>query len=285
MKLPQVDTYLESEVPLYLECVIPLFFIEQKRGWANIQATIPTKYRIRNVSKVAIEYVLGLDVSENEKKKKEIELEKSSVRSKWASLGSTLSFYAQEVGGLLNNFPGHPVATVEESQQPFIAIFDNDRWLSLDSWIIQARDRLLNMKGNLRETIEDVRDNNSNLQQELSELEGQLLFQDAATAEARDEYYKEESNRRLLGERLADLDEDLIKNQDALKLQKYGATIQASVAFGDCPTCHQPVVDSLLEQPNSQVPMSLEKNIDFIKQQKHAANLLLSQSERNVITK
>ncbi len=285
LDLPLVDTYEEKEVPLYLECIFPLFFIEQKRGWSNIQATTPTKYRIRNVAKAATEYVLKLDVAANQNKKKEIELEKASVRSEWLSLGSTLSFYAQQVGGLLNNFPNQPVASVDESRQPNIAIFEGEKWLSLDSWIIQEREKLLGMKGELRDTVEDIQETNSNLQQELNELEEALLFQEAAAAKARDDYFNEESNRNLLNERLEALEEDLIKNQDALKLQKYGASLQTSVAFGDCPTCHQPVVDSLLEQPSSHTPMSLEKNIEFIKQQKHAATLLLSQAEQNLVTK
>ncbi|HFX0652692.1 TPA: hypothetical protein ACIDYP_000001, partial [Pseudomonas aeruginosa] len=66
--LPDVVTFEGKETKLYLECIFPLFFIEQKRGWSEIQANIPTNYGIRNVKKNAAEFCLGFDSFEQEKK-------------------------------------------------------------------------------------------------------------------------------------------------------------------------------------------------------------------------
>lgn len=66
--LPNVVTYDGRETKLYLECIFPLFFIEQKRGWSEIQANTPTQYSIRNVKKAAAEFCLGIDSFEYEKK-------------------------------------------------------------------------------------------------------------------------------------------------------------------------------------------------------------------------
>lgn len=50
-ELPNVVTFDGGEVKLYIECIFSLFFIEQKRGWSEIQANIPTIYGIKNVKK------------------------------------------------------------------------------------------------------------------------------------------------------------------------------------------------------------------------------------------
>ena len=81
-ELPNVITYDGNEVKLYLECIFPLFFIEQKRGWSEIQANIPTHYHIKNVKKVAMEFCLAVDSFELEKKvtRNEEENRKSRIR-------------------------------------------------------------------------------------------------------------------------------------------------------------------------------------------------------------
>jgi hypothetical protein len=59
-ELPEVALYDGRTSPLYLETIFPLFFVEQKRGWAGIQAQIPTYLRIRDVGRRNVEFVLAL---------------------------------------------------------------------------------------------------------------------------------------------------------------------------------------------------------------------------------
>ncbi|MBA7675526.1 hypothetical protein ES703_83762 [subsurface metagenome] len=49
LELPNVKRFKGEDVPLYVECVAPLMFIEQIRGWSGIQATLPQGFGIRNV--------------------------------------------------------------------------------------------------------------------------------------------------------------------------------------------------------------------------------------------
>jgi hypothetical protein len=72
LELPHVKRFKGEDVPLYVECVASLMFIEQIRGWGGIQATLPQSFGIRNVAKLAVEYILGLDVIENEKRRIQI---------------------------------------------------------------------------------------------------------------------------------------------------------------------------------------------------------------------
>lgn len=64
-ELPDVLRYDGKTSPLYLECIFHLLIVEQKRGWSGFQANLPTQYRIREVDKKAIEFLLGFDTYEN----------------------------------------------------------------------------------------------------------------------------------------------------------------------------------------------------------------------------
>jgi len=58
VELPTYDNKLSK---LYFENILPLFFVEQRAGWSQIQARQVTRYNIKDVKKVAFEYVFGLD--------------------------------------------------------------------------------------------------------------------------------------------------------------------------------------------------------------------------------
>ncbi len=56
-----IPTYDNTESKLYIENIISLFFVEQRVGWSQIQARQVMRYGIRDVKKVAFEYLMGLD--------------------------------------------------------------------------------------------------------------------------------------------------------------------------------------------------------------------------------
>ena len=58
VELPTYDNKLSK---LYFENILPLFFVEQRAGWSQIQARQVTRYNIKDVKKVAFEYLFGLD--------------------------------------------------------------------------------------------------------------------------------------------------------------------------------------------------------------------------------
>ncbi len=56
IELPFVPKYNdEKEIPLYIQTLIPLMFIEQVRGWSGIQSTIPKVYGIEAVNNLTFE--------------------------------------------------------------------------------------------------------------------------------------------------------------------------------------------------------------------------------------
>jgi hypothetical protein len=59
--LVELPTYDQKYSKLYFENILPLFFVEQRAGWSQIQARQVTRYNIKDVKKVAFEYLFGLD--------------------------------------------------------------------------------------------------------------------------------------------------------------------------------------------------------------------------------
>lgn len=57
----ELPTYDQKLSKLYFENILPLFFVEQRAGWSQIQARQVTRYNIKDIKKVAFEYLFGLD--------------------------------------------------------------------------------------------------------------------------------------------------------------------------------------------------------------------------------
>lgn len=82
LKPVEVPTYDQKYSKLYFENILPLFFVEQRAGWSQIQARQVVRYNIKDVKKVAFEYLFGLDrfnlhLSELQLKEIDIQLKKS----------------------------------------------------------------------------------------------------------------------------------------------------------------------------------------------------------------
>ncbi|WP_316863403.1 ATP-binding protein [uncultured Cohaesibacter sp.] len=60
-ELPNVPRFDGTECPLYLETLFPMFFVEQKRGWSTVQGPLPTHFRIQDINRRVLEFVLNLD--------------------------------------------------------------------------------------------------------------------------------------------------------------------------------------------------------------------------------
>lgn len=57
----ELPTYDQKLSKLYFENILPLFFVEQRAGWSQIQARQVVRYNIKDIKKVAFEYLFGLD--------------------------------------------------------------------------------------------------------------------------------------------------------------------------------------------------------------------------------
>jgi hypothetical protein len=275
--LPTVKTYQDEDILLYMECIFPLFFIEQTRGWSGLQSTTPTMYQIKNVQRVAVEFVLNLDVSEIIKKKQQILLRKTLLRNKWDSLKNGLDYISSSCDGLVRNYPSHPITTIEHRNIPFVSVKKDNEWIRLDEYLIFLRECLGNSKSGMDVVLEST-DNNAN--QELKVLKNTLYSKQMMLETTQELIAQEKGAAYSLRERIVQLELEIKNNQDIIKLKRYGAIVQSKLEQGECPTCHQVIGEVLLKQPNDKEFLSLDDSLMFLKQQKEATKFLLNQPEQ-----
>ena len=88
--LPKVNYTDGSERKLYLQALFPSFTIEQKNGWSDFLSTIPY-YKIRDPKSKVIEFILNLDVLENQKKKTNLNFDKKIIEHQWVEILAKLT--------------------------------------------------------------------------------------------------------------------------------------------------------------------------------------------------
>jgi hypothetical protein len=82
------------------------------------------------------------------------------------------------------------------------------------------------------------------------------------------DYRTEGSQLTATERRIATLEEDLQKNLDVLKLRNLGSTAATPALAPDrCPTCDQPIEDTLLPQSGIGGTMPIEDNVEYVRTQ------------------
>ena len=282
LDLPRVPTYKGREVPLYLQCVFPLLFIEQQRGWSQIQATTPTWFGIRNVKQKAIEYILDLDVYEIQSRKQEVNIKKEKIRDKWRSVNSKLEGIAEGVGGVLKNMPSKPTTSISVDDAPNIFYPMDEGFVSVDDYLISLRERFEDIKKDAEIAYKEHTKEEEEYADRLEDAEEDLMILESRLKSIKKEINQERENLNMLNKRISSLTEDIEKNRDAKKLREYGADLGMSMTNDECPTCHQSIDGILLDQNEDRSPMSIDKNIEFLKMQKSATEKLREESKDSI---
>ena len=278
-ELPSVLRYDGSSAPLYLECLFPLMIIEQKKGWSAIQARFPQHYRIRDVSRRAIEFLLKLDGEKTIIEKQRLEAAQTMLRNQWKAALQKCAYLARSVHGSVQGLAEEPIAAWPPEVEPVIVVPKGEDWIALKDHC-----------SHLKETHDQL------IAIELPKVEVAAPAISDALDETREElkHYEDEEQRLVdvveadqasisgLEQRLAALKEDIQRNKDARKLRTLGSVAHFSITKGVCPTCQQEVEDSLLPRVSEQKPMTLDENISFLEEQKKTFDAMLANA-RNVM--
>lgn len=268
LKIPYVKRFQGEDVPLYVECVAPLMFIEQIRGWSGIQATLPQSFGIRNVAKLAVEYILGLDVIENEKRRIQILEEANQIREDWRCIRESMSQLASQVGGKLMNVPSGPVTGLPD--EPWIGASINGKDLiTLSDLLVAKRSLLVESSGPEMAKVAG----SGELELKLKNQENQLLVTQAELSQLRSDIRAEEDELHTLKNRRDFIKADIQRNRDIKRLRDFGVETELLVLQGKCPTCNQTIQDSLV--PTGSAVMGVEENIIFLKSEAEAVDLLV----------
>ncbi|MBE2992552.1 AAA family ATPase [Sphingomonas sp. CFBP 13603] len=274
--LPTVKRYDGGDTMLYLETIFPLFYVEQKSGWSSIPAAIPTHFRIRDVAKRSVEFLLALETHALELRRQELELQLGIARTRWSATIDEIRSLTGAQGLRVQQLSQAPTTMQAEIQGAYLQAGHGDEWRNLDALLAELQERL--------ETFDTVAIPNAEgvAVEAAAEVDRVTLEIQEINRERNDIFRGRQAElvqRQSTMTRIAQIDEDLKKNQDALKLQNYGSKASVDLSPHHCPTCEQPLMDALLPQGTIEPLMSLDDNIEFLSAQRAIFKRLVGRSD------
>lgn len=277
--LPEVQTYDGRDSVLYLQCVFPYFVVEQKRGWASLTPPIPPQFRIKDPHRRSIEFLLNLDASKIAAKRIELNSRIKDVENSWAIITNEIQYLAGAIGGVVKSLPNKPIAHWPPEILPVIQIHRENEWITLDDLLRRNREELNALR---KEEIPVVNTVASSANNELADAQEELNEKEVVAAKLLNSLELERGEVRAIELRIEKIREDIQRNKDAQTIVSLGS-IAPNVVQQICPTCHQPIGDSLLPLAEEQNVMSLGDNILFLEEQLRTFNASLKNA-KNIVS-
>ena len=254
--LPDLVTHDGKPTRLYLECIFPLFFIEQKRGWSEIQANTPTYYGIKSVKKAAIEFCLGVESYTKKNRLAELNAITSDIEMHWDKIISSAASLA-EFGGLKLQLG----STLEkESFFPLISfqVPHQDKFTEIAPYLDGLNSTLSNILGSIRKWPH---------YNEVSELTTQKrgLLRDSDNLVQKQEGLL--ISVQKAEEKVSNIAVELDRYKQLKRLHDVGSEVSFEVEVTSCPVCESDMYDSLAKVPVKAKPLSVEQNIEYLKNQ------------------
>lgn len=262
-QLPTVRRYDSPDGKLYLETIFPLFWVEQKVGWSSIPAAIPTYLKIREVQKRAVEFIMDLDIHKLELERQRLQERVDQNARDWRNLWDEVDRYARRNGGKTEALPQRPTTVSDDLSKAHILIAEKATWISLKEVLAQLRRRLAELN---EVPVPAVGASLDHLVRELEALGKQVEDLNRKRIEVYKVKQLKDADIGSLKRRIRSLADDMQKNQDVQKLQRYSGS-SGSLTPDHCPTCEQSLSDSLMSQQVLTAVMPIEDNIEYIRSQ------------------
>jgi hypothetical protein len=276
-KLPTVPRTDGGESLLYPATIFPLLFVEQKRGWTGIQSTLPYYFKIKDVRKRAIEFMLDLGVHDLLVKKQQLKFKHDKLLNYWEQWYFQLSNKAKLIRGEVVGLKKQPhkefsVHAIE------VEISHKKRMILLDDLLVKYKADLEAVKAQRVKEIDSDFDVNR-VKKAVSEKEILLQVE-------QDNYNEELQKLQLLGSnlsslklRLDSLNENKRKYEDLKKINELDSLNGLSIDEGNCPACEQPVEDALLPNIVEHDVMSANESLEYLKNQLKTFSFIFDNSQ------
>jgi len=273
--LPEVITTKGEMSHLYLQQIAPAFIIEQKSGWSDFFATLPY-YPMRNTESRVVEFILDLDVFENQKRKQQLSANKQQINTKWNLLFLQFNKLAEKCGGTLRGLEQN-ASIINSIGGIYIAMLKNEKEITLTDFNEQQKEELAVLEKQQTTTVGSNINKNEEALKKLTDKLNQLsLNYEMLSPELN---YDNEKLKQYT-KQLEAVSEDLRKNKGALKVKSLGHELPAETADDSCPACHQPIKDSLLPSEIKQTPMRIEDNVSFLEAQQKMIEVYIKGQEK-----
>lgn len=275
--LPVVQTFDGGECPLYLQCIFPYLVVEQTRGWSTIQPPLPSQFRIRDIHRRSVEFILDMDAHRIALRRQELVQERNRLLVEWTKLVTQAGDIAKAVSGVSRGIPARPTATWPPEVRPVILLPSEDNWISAEE-VLQCETNKLAVL--VHQEIPRVSEITSAVELELEAAEEDLKDREVVLSRSLESLELERQEADSIRKRLETLQEDIQRNKDVQTLREMGSNRFSTISQGTCPYCHQSIQDSLVPLSRDQPVMSLDENIDFLLEQQRTFNGVLANTER-----
>ena len=277
-ELPTVKRYDAPDGKLYLETIFPLFWVEQKVGWSSIPAAIPTYLRIREVHKRAVEFIMNLDVPRLELRRQQVLEDLATNARDWRLHLDEVERIVRRGGGRIEGLSTKPTAIALDLDQARVFVAEGGKWEPLSDLLVRFRAQVANL---LSGPIPEVGATAENLQGKLDELTRRVEMLNSARLRNFGSKQIKDADVGSLKRRIKSLEEDLQKNQDVQKLQRFSRSV-ADLTPERCPTCEQALIDTLLTQDALTAVMPIEDNIAYLRSQLAMFRDILAREEETL---
>lgn len=277
LNLPSVSSSSGGEVKLYIQTIFSALLIEQKRGWTDYIANTPY-FAIRDVRTKIVEFLLGLDVFENDRIKASLISKLTDIQSCWAEEKVKIRLLEEEhsisVVGVKNT-----TDDMFDSKLVRVAKDIDGSNVDLNNYIVELVRKIEAIEESENRMKDDASIELVEAYKESKEmLDKHVSMFDSGNAEIR-------LSRLRLSEYLATksgIEKDLEKNRIAKKLKQFGAEQGLSLAHDSCPACHQHIDDSLFLAESLLQPMSIEENVKYLDSQKKMVTRYIEGLEKTI---
>jgi hypothetical protein len=280
ISLPEVPSYDDVDRKLYLQVLFSAMFIEQKRGWSDLFACLPTYLKIREPQKRVVEFLIGLETLKIEQLKQQCKVKEEAIKQSWREnirvISKTLSRYNCVIKGIGDKPEILGDTYIDRIQ--IMKVNNSNEEVELSVYISELKKEievLMQKPVEVGANIDEIEDALAKKQEELNEIEELLETE-------RKKRSLEEASIIALKENLDTIKLDLINNKDVKKIKKLGSTQDWKVNNDLCPTCNQPIQDMLLLQDLDLKVMSVDENIKHLESQKSMIEFAIKTHNYNI---
>lgn len=260
--LPEVINNQGQPAHLYIQQIAPIFMIEQKSGWSDFFSTMPY-YGIKQATSRVIEFILNMDIFENQKKKIELNYREDCLKETWKTEYIKISNLARDTRYDLQGLTENP--SILNIKEVFLAKETKNGVIDIESELSLLQKEYEELS---QTPVKSVGENAEIFEKELNNLQYILKKKSLLYDVLNSDLLLNEQQLEELKEQLLDVSSDLQKNKSALKITNLGGEIQSEIAISICPTCHQHIEDSLLPHNVQEIPMSIDENIQYLESKK-----------------
>ncbi|MND23957.1 hypothetical protein D3C81_300630 [compost metagenome] len=283
---PQVVKYDGSTCPLYLESIFSVNYVEQTRGWGGILNVLPTYLGIKDLASRVLEYNLALDIQENNRKRQQLAVKKNDLEATWALSVERLVTAAKQVYAFVDSSISDEIGKQDSvnSTTDLYVVDPQSHKVNLLDHLIALKSELLTLKK--ESTSSEGHGLRVQAQEkELGLLMNRLSEEESAISILLSDIDVSEDYVRSIEKRISSVKEGLRKYRDIKKIQEYGSTENFKFLEGRCPTCNQPIQDSLLPHMHNQSALGIDDNIKYLEKQVSVFESLRTGEESKALAK